>query len=132
MATENKTMNHSEDTVQDKEEKQYYSSIKPMFDKFAKHRDVKLVYGEPITNGKQSIVPVAKMKYSFGAGGGINTEGEDANRGEGGGGHITVNPLGVYEITEDRARFKPVIDVKLIATVCMTLTFGLTLLLRKK
>lgn len=132
MTTEHKTENQPEAVRQDRKEKQYQSPIQPMFDKFATDRDVKLVYGEPIENGEQSIVPVAKMKYSFGAGGGVNTEGDDANRGEGSGGHITVKPIGVYEMNADRVRFKPVIDMTFISAAFAVVTLGLTLLLRRK
>jgi len=46
-------------------------------------------------------VPVAKMRYGFGGGG-------DGNGADGGGGGFMVRPVGVYEITPDRVRFKPV------------------------
>lgn len=131
-------MNHSEGTERKNGvEKIYHSPIKPMFDKFANHKDVTLLYGEPITHEKQTIVPVAKMNYAFGGGGGGGTsvekdEQKALGHGEGGAGHISVKPLGVYEMTATRVRFKPVIDVKFILTLCSVLTLGMTLLLRKK
>ena len=121
------------------EERQAYQSpVRPVFDKFSKHKDVTLIYGEPISYEKQCIVPVAKLNYSFGGGGGggntLNTEEEEASfgEGEGGGGIISVRPLGVYKMTADRLQFKLVIDVKFLVTIFSVLTLGMTLLLRKK
>src|SRR5699024_11884998 len=62
-----------------------------------------LVYGEPITYGKQCIVPVVEVSYSFGVGSGEETSQDDEENektnetmleiGEGGGGHISVKPV---------------------------------------
>src|SRR5690625_1027724 len=78
------------------------SPIQIIFDKFSKQKDVELVYGEPITYGKQCIVPVAEVSYSFGVGSGEETSQDDEENektnetmleiGEGGGGHISVKP----------------------------------------
>src|SRR5699024_11777816 len=91
--------------------------------------------GEPISYEKQCIVPVAKLNYSFGGGGGggntLNTGEEEGSfgQGEGGGGIISVKPLGVYKMSADRLQFKPVIDVKFLVTLLSVLTFVMTLLL---
>src|SRR5699024_4684561 len=57
------------------------SPIKAIFDKFAKHRDVNLVYGDPITHEEQRVIPVTKMRYSFGGGSGgkKNNKNEDSS-----------------------------------------------------
>lgn len=73
--------------------------IKTIFTKFAKNRDVSLVYGEPIEMGLKKVLPVAKVKYAVGGGG-------DGSGGEGGGGAISVDPIGVFEITPDDVRYK--------------------------
>lgn len=130
-------MDHLEDMEKEKKTANR-SPIKTMFDKFANHKDVTLIYGEPISHEKQCIVPVAKMNYSFGAGGGKGTntnKGEtslEQGEGEGGGGIITVKPLGVYEMKNDCVRFKPVIDLKFISIIFSVLALGMTLILRKK
>jgi len=129
-------MNVKDKNIQETPEKR--SPIQTMFDKFANHKDVTLIYGEPILHEKQCIVPVAKMKYSFGAGGGkgTNTNKEKATlekgEGEGGGGMMSVKPLGVYEMSPSQVRFKPAIDINFLSLMFTVLTLGSILLLRKK
>ncbi len=128
-------MRDTEGTPQNEEEKNVYQSpVRPIFDKFARHKDVTLIYGEPVSYENRCIIPVAKMSYSFGAGGGggANTEKNESGQGEGSGGYISVKPLGVYEMGADRVRFKPVIDVKFILTAVSVLTAVVTLRLWKK
>lgn len=117
-----KTNNHREDV----------SPIKLIFDNLTKRKAAELIFGEPIENEKQKIVPVAKMQYSFGAGSGSRshvkkTDLEDA--GDGGGGHFSVKPIGVYHITKNKAQFKPITSFKF--TLITLLTFGLSLILLK-
>lgn len=122
-----------------KEENNNRSPIKTIFDKFAKQRDVELVYGEPITHGKQCIVPVAEISYSFGVGSGKESSEETdeetiLEQGEGGGGHISVKPVGVYKMNDSgsRVRFVPTFDVKFFLKFFSVFTLGMTFLLRKK
>ncbi len=74
---------------------------------------VKSVFGEPITAGGKTIVPVAKVAYGFGAGGGANRD--KHGEGGGGGGGVRAFPAGALEITETSTRFIPFADVRLIA-----------------
>lgn len=112
------------------------SPIKAIFDKFAKHRDVNLVYGDPITHGEQRVIPVTKMRYSFGGGSGgkKNNKNEDSSnvRGDSGGGHISVKPVGVYQLKKNDVKFKPIIDLKYIFPMFSLLSLGLAFILRKK
>ncbi|MBO1909942.1 spore germination protein GerW family protein [Sporosarcina sp. 6E9] len=110
----------------------YRSPIGVIFDKFARYKDVSLVYGEPIELENKKVLPVAKVDYYVGGGGGYSGESKNssATQGEGGGGYISVKPLGVYEITSDKVKFKPVIDMKFILAIITLLTLGLTLLMR--
>lgn len=97
--------------------------VKTLFSKFAKNRDVTLVFGDPIEVGLTKVVPVAKLKYGFGGGG-------DNAGNNGGGGGFTVNPVGVYEITPERVRFKSTRDRKQIFGVM--LLFGLFFIIGRK
>ncbi|MFC5602845.1 hypothetical protein [Sporosarcina koreensis] len=74
--------------------------VTTVFKKFGNNRDVSLVFGDPIEVGLTKVVPVARLRYGFGGGG-------DGNGADGGGGGFTVKPVGVYEITPDRVKFKP-------------------------
>jgi uncharacterized spore protein YtfJ len=75
--------------------------------------DVKVVYGEPQVIEGRTIIPVAVASYAFGAGSGTGAQGE----GGGGGGGLRVKPVGVVEVTAERTRFIPVIDVNRLATL---------------
>src|SRR5258705_4184937 len=77
---------------------------------------VKAVFGEPIYANGSVIIPVARIAYGFGGGGGTKrndpTEGQseprkpsDQSEGGGGGGGITVIPIGVVEISGGENRF---------------------------
>jgi len=58
---------------------------------------VKSVYGEPVTSGQRTILPVATVRFAFGGGGGAD--------GGGGGGRVSARPCGVVEVTPEGARF---------------------------
>ena len=74
----------------------------------------KTIYGDPITAGGVTVVPVAEVRFGFGGGGGGGTgqPGEDGvvagTGGGGGGGGGAVEPVGFIEITESGSRWVPV------------------------
>jgi uncharacterized spore protein YtfJ len=74
--------------------------------------NVRVVYGEPQVVEGKTIIPVAVASYGFGAGSGTGPQGEG-----GGGGGMRVKPVGVVEITAERTRFIPIIDVNRLATL---------------
>jgi uncharacterized spore protein YtfJ len=74
---------------------------------------VKNVFGDPIVAEGKTIVPVASVKYGFGAGGGGSTTQDRA--GGGGGGGMKTEPVGVLEITATGTRFIYFIDPKRLA-----------------
>jgi uncharacterized spore protein YtfJ len=69
-------------------------------DRFASNASVKLVYGEPVTVGDRTVIPVASVRYGFGGGVGKTDEG-----GGGGGGGLVAQPAGALEITPGGTRF---------------------------
>ena len=79
---------------------------------------VKAVFGEPIQAEGKTVVPVAKVAFGFGAGGGhgpkrnATTSGEPPEGGGGGGG-VRAMPAGVLEITQAGTRFIPFPDYRL-------------------
>lgn len=87
--------------------------IQTMFKKFAAQKDIELIYGEPIKHGAHCVIPVAKMRYAFGAGSGKGASDAAKNMlagdasGDGGGAVITVDPVGVYTIDAKKVAFKP-------------------------
>jgi uncharacterized spore protein YtfJ len=85
---------------------------------------VKAVFGEPIERDGITIIPVAKVRWGFGGGGGSGPAGSVPGVGEaapgggmlagfgsGGGGGVTADPVGYLEIGPDGASFIPISPV---------------------
>jgi uncharacterized spore protein YtfJ len=72
-------------------------------DKFAATANAKSVFGDPVTVGNRTIVPVARFGYVLGAtSGGRNGE---TVGGGGGGGGVGARPIGYIEITDEATRY---------------------------
>lgn len=79
--------------------------LKSLGDRLGGSAMVRNVYGEPITAGDRTLVPVARISYAFGGGGG-GPEGDRAiPSGGGGGGYVSAKPCGALEVTPGGARF---------------------------
>ena len=92
---------------------------------------VKNVYGEPVTAGGKTVIPVAKLAYGFGGGTGRSKngkfralpEGESEKTGQpegaGGGGGLRATATGVFEISDQGTKFIPANNSKqlLVAAV---------------
>ena len=88
-------------------------------DSLLSNATVKSVYGDPVTFGDRTIVPVARVAYGFGGGFGSRLKSGEApaltgdvaaprgpgEEGGGGGGGVAAMPLGVVEVTPTRTRF---------------------------
>ncbi|MFJ5770555.1 spore germination protein GerW family protein [Psychrobacillus sp. NPDC093180] len=92
-----------------------------------------MVYGEPIELEDKRILPVAKVNYYVGGGGGYSDASENtaAAQGEGGGGYFAIKPVGVFEITSEKVKFRPVINSYFILTIISVVTLGLGFLLKR-
>jgi uncharacterized spore protein YtfJ len=65
------------------------------------------VYGEPVRQGNVTVVPVARVRWVFGAGGGEGrADAAGPGTGGGGGGAVSVSPVGFIEIRDDEAHFR--------------------------
>jgi uncharacterized spore protein YtfJ len=73
---------------------------------FQSTASVKNVFGEPVSAGERTIIPVARIAYGFGGGGG----GLADNPGGGGGGRVSAVPAGVIEVSPQGTRFIPIPD----------------------
>ncbi len=75
---------------------------------------VQIVYGEPVTRGEVTVIPVARVRWGFGGGGGTGTNknpetGEpQTGQGSGGGGGVDARPAGFIEIADGKATFQPI------------------------
>ncbi len=92
-------------------------------DNFAARANAKSVYGEPISAGSRTIIPVAKVGYLLGAtSGGRN--GETVGGGSGAGG-VGARPVGYIEITDAGTRYVELSAVKkMIVAVAIGFTAG--------
>jgi len=91
--------------------------FEPVSSFFERNLSIRHVYGEPVHHGETTIIPVAKVAYGFGAGGGLRPgqgpaladdgrpeSGAEA-RGGGGGGGARLSPIGALEIGPWGTRF---------------------------
>ncbi len=76
------------------------------------------VYGQPVTVGERTIIPVADIKYGFGLGYGEAPKPTDeadetptsSGSGGGGGGGVAARPVAVIVVTDEKVTVEPVID----------------------
>jgi uncharacterized spore protein YtfJ len=67
--------------------------------------DAETVYGEPVTQGDRTVVPVARVGYRFGAGFGGGESADGDGFGGGGGGTVSARPVGALEVSESGTQF---------------------------
>ncbi len=65
---------------------------------------VKNIYGDSVTVGDRTVIPVAQIHYAFGGGGGLAHHALQSEGG-GGGAHAFLRPYGAIEITPSGTRF---------------------------
>jgi uncharacterized spore protein YtfJ len=85
---------------------------------------VRTVFGEPISAGGRTIIPVARIAYGFGSGGGSSDAtgiepGRPRGEGAGGGGGVRAVPAGVVEVTGSETRFVRFDDWRPLAGVAV-------------
>ena len=108
-------------------------------ERLQKTATVTTVYGDPITAEGKTIIPVARVRYGFGGGGG--SQGADSPEGNtpsgaegrGGGGGVEVSPVGFIEITADESRYVSFEERKrIIRAVFVGALLGIFLLRRRR
>lgn len=87
--------------------------ISTLADKIGTRTNVQTVFGEAITHGGVTVIPVAKVRWGFGGGGGSGEkpESHESGSGSGGGGGAQSSPLGYIEITDNHAEYRPIKDI---------------------
>jgi uncharacterized spore protein YtfJ len=100
--------------------------IQRLLDTFADLRDnanVNACFGEALTVGDRTIIPVAKISYGFGMGAeqGPPSDVESLATSTHGpyGGGMKSSPLGVIEVAEGETRIEPVLDEQKVALLGM-------------
>jgi len=103
---------------------------------------VRRVFGEPVREHGRTMIPVARVAYGFGFGGGRHAGPESqeaaqepgARTGGGGGGGARVSPVAVVEMTDAGMTIRPIVDVTRLALAGVALVawnvFWITLTVR--
>lgn len=70
---------------------------------------VQAVFGDPVKQDGLTVIPVARVRWGFGGGGG-RSDGPASGpaSGSGGGGGVAADPIGYLEISPDGAAFRPI------------------------
>ncbi len=116
------------------------NTLSEMLERIRATARVELVYGEERKVGDKTLIPIAAVAYSFGAGAGGSTgpatnghEGSEVSMvgggGGGGGGAVRVQPVGVLEVDGDETRLVPILDWTRIITTGLT-AFGVWMVFR--
>jgi len=109
--------------------------LQSLHENLAGRAQVKSVFGDAVTAGEKTIIPVAKIAYGFGAGAGTGGMGETRPKGEGGGGGggVRAVPVGVFEVSARETRFVPIHDrKKTVGTLLLGAVLGLLFAKRKR
>ncbi|MEU7115405.1 spore germination protein GerW family protein [Streptomyces sp. NPDC046182] len=84
--------------------------LEHLADKLGARASVRAVYGEPVTSGNITVIPVAEIAYGFGGGVGRDTTAAKNGEGGGGGGGAAARPRGFIVIKDGTVVYKPVRD----------------------
>lgn len=107
--------------------------LPPIAERLKESATVKTVYGEPVTAGGKTVIPVAKVAYGFGGGSGKEGKKGETEEGFGGGGGVKVSPVGVLEITDKETRFIAIPDWKrALGMIAVGFFTGLMLVRRRR
>jgi uncharacterized spore protein YtfJ len=86
------------------------------------HATVKIAFGEPQEVRGRTIIPVARVRYGFGMGAGRGDAQEHrSGSGGGGGGGVSVRPLAIIEVSDERTAVTSIVDVTRLALAGMAL-----------
>ena len=88
--------------------------VSHLADRVGLHATAGAVFGDPVQRDNVTVIPVAKVRWAFGGGGGSGTKGgikgADTGEGAGGGGAATASPIGYIEIRDGQASFRRIDD----------------------
>jgi uncharacterized spore protein YtfJ len=115
------------------------NTIQTTMDKFLSAANVEAVYGTPISQGENIVIPAAEVLSiaGFGLGAGGSSRGSDdsedagSGSGGGGGGRVLARPVAAIVISPRGVRIEPIVDVtKIGLAVLTTLGFMVGMLTR--
>ena len=114
------------------------NTVQTTLDKFLTAANVEAVYGSPVSQGENLVIPAAEVLSAFGFGvgsgggpGSANTENTGSGVGGGGGGRVLSRPVAAIIMSPTGVRVEPIVDVTKIAlAVFTTLGFMVTMFTR--
>jgi uncharacterized spore protein YtfJ len=117
------------------------NTMQTTLDRFLSAANVEAVYGQPVSQNENTVIPTAEVLsiagFGLGSGGGSQGIVENENRGSGGGGggggRVLARPVAAIVISSTGVRVEPIVDVtKIVLAVFTTLGFMTALLTRMK
>jgi uncharacterized spore protein YtfJ len=104
------------------------NTVQTTMDKFLRAANVDAVYGSPIREGENIVIPAAEVLsiagFGLGSGSGPQGSGENENTGSGtgggGGGRVLSRPVAAIIISPTGVRVEPIVDVTKIALAVFT------------
>ena len=117
------------------------NTMQTTLDKFLSAANVEAVYGPPVSQNENTVIPTAEVLsivgFGLGSGGGSQGAAEDVNAGSGGGGggggRVLARPVAAIVISPTGVRVEPIVDVtKIVLAVFTTIGFMTALLTRMK
>ncbi|MEV0174553.1 spore germination protein GerW family protein [Streptomyces sp. NPDC050803] len=84
--------------------------LERLADKLGARASVTAVFGEPVTSGGVTVIPVADIGFGFGGGAGREIGAAKSGEGGGGGGGAGARARGFIEIKDGTATYKPLRD----------------------
>jgi uncharacterized spore protein YtfJ len=83
--------------------------LRRVIDQLTTNGKADVAFGTPQVVGDRTIIPVARVTYGFGGGSGA----ENAPQvGSGAGGGLAVRPFAVVEVSQEKVRVVPIVDVQ--------------------
>lgn len=115
------------------------NTMQTTLDKFLSAANVEAVYGPPVSQGENTVIPAAEVLsivgFGLGSGGGPQGNSEDENTGSGGGGggggRVFARPVAAIVISPTGVRVEPIVDVTKIALAVFTTLGFMTALLTR-
>lgn len=84
--------------------------VEGLAERLAGRASVSSVFGDPVTAGDVTVIPVARVALGVGGGGGRDRGAAKAGDAVGSGGGVLARPVGFIEIRAGHARFVPIRD----------------------
>jgi len=129
---ESLTLNPKSQTTKPLDVNSPVNTVQTTMDNFLNAANVEAVYGPPIREGENVIIPAAEILsiagFGLGSGSGSQGSGENENIGSGGGGggggRVLSRPVAAIVISPTGVRVEPIVDVtKIVLAVFTTLGF---------